>query len=222
MKQLAIYFFILVMLACSQKKESGPVTKESLLKYGAENPETGVVIETDLGVIKLKLYEDTPLHRANFVKLIKEGHYDDGDFYRIITYFMIQGGDAENQPKYTIPAEFNSKYIHKRGTVSMARVDENNPNKESSSAEFFVVHGGPYTEEEVEEEARALGLNLTPEQKQTYVREGGYMSLDQQYTIFGEVVEGLDVVDKIAREKVHGIEKPKRKIAFKISVVNKI
>src|SRR5687768_7768316 len=80
MKKIIICFVMAMALACSQQKESRSVTKESLLKYGAENPETGVVIETDHGMIKLKLYKDTPLHRANFVKLIKEGHYEEGDF----------------------------------------------------------------------------------------------------------------------------------------------
>lgn len=222
------YAFILVMLisvlSCS-KKERVVITKENLrevlTQYGKENPENIVIIETDKGTIRLRLYEDTPLHRANFVKLIKEGHYDAGDFYRIVYEFMIQGGDAENQLPYTIPAEFNPKYIHKKGALSMARLDENNPEMESSAAEFFIIHGSRYTADDVEIEAKDLGLTLTDEQKKVYMTQGGYMSLDQRYTVFGEVIEGQEVVDQIAQEKIFNVDKPLRKIPFKISVMVK-
>ena len=103
----------------------------------------------------------------------------------------------------------------------MARVDENNPNKESSAAEFFIVHGERYNAEDVDFEAHNLGLYLTPEQKATYAAIGGYMSLDNQYTTFGEVTEGIDVVDKIASVKVFNVDKPIQKIPFKISLVKK-
>ena len=103
----------------------------------------------------------------------------------------------------------------------MARVDENNPEKESSSTEFFIVHGNRYTLEDVDFEAKKLGLTLTPEQKQLYASNGGYMTLDQEYTVFGEVIEGLDVVDKIAHEKVFNEDVPLKKIPFTISVSKK-
>ena len=101
----------------------------------------------------------------------------------------------------------------------MARSDENNPNMESSSTEFFIVHGSKYADYQVETEVENLGLSLTPEQKQTYMNEGGYMSLDQQYTTFGEVVEGLEVIDKIAAVKVYNEDKPLKKIPFRISLI---
>lgn len=101
----------------------------------------------------------------------------------------------------------------------MARVSENNPEKQSSASDFFIIHGGRYTEEDVEIDSKNLNLSLTPEQKQAYITEGGYMELDQQYTVFGEVTEGLDVVDKIASEKVFDVDKPLKKIPFKISLV---
>jgi len=102
----------------------------------------------------------------------------------------------------------------------MARSDENNPGLESSSTEFFIVHGSKYADYQVDEQLSESGLSLTPEQKNMYTSEGGYMSLDQQYTIFGEVVEGLDVIEKIAEQKVHQEDKPLRKIPFKITLVN--
>src|ERR1044072_7268968 len=135
-----IFFCVSVLLLSCGKKETVLVTKENLREvltaYGKENPENEVLIETSFGNIRLKLYEDTPLHRANFVKLIKDGYYDESLFYRIVYEFMIQGGDTKKKLDYRIPAEFNSKYIHKKGALSMARVDENNPDKESSSTEF--------------------------------------------------------------------------------------
>ena len=210
--------------SCTTRKEPVVITpqnlREVLTAYGKENPEDEVLIETSYGNISLKLYPETPLHRANFVKLIKEDYYKDSDFYRIASEFMIQGGDLNKKPVYRIPAEFVPKYIHKRGALSMARVDDNNPEKESSAAEFFIVQGERYAREDVEMEARNQGLTLTPEQIDTYVSIGGYISLDKQYTTFGEVTSGLDVVDKIAAVKVYN-EKPLKKIPFKISVVSK-
>jgi len=214
---------LLISFSCGQKEIL--VTKDNLREvlttYGKNNPENEVLIETSFGNIRLQLYEDTPFHRANFVKLIKDGYYDEAEFYRIVYEFMIQGGDLKKKLDYRIPAEFNPKYIHKKGALSMARVDENNPEKESSSTEFFIVHGGRYTEEDVDFEARNLGLTLTPEQKQLYATQGGYMTLDHEYTVFGEVTEGLDVVDKIAHAKVFNEDTPLKKIPFKISVVEK-
>lgn len=192
-----------------------------LTRYGKENPENEVLIETDFGNMRLRLYDETPLHRANFVKLIKDDHYNEGEFYRVFYKFMIQGGDLKKQFNYRIPAEFNSKYFHKKGALSMAREDENNPNLESSSTEFFIVHGGRYTDYQVDEEAANLHLSLTPEQRKTYMESGGYMSLDHQYTVFGEVIEGLDVIDKIASVKVYNEDKPLKKIPFRISLTKR-
>ncbi len=216
------FLFLLIAISCSKPK--GPtITQENVVEvlttYGKENPENGVMIETSFGTIKLKLYEDTPLHRANFVKLIKEGIYDNADFHRIVFEFMIQGGDMNQKLKYRIPAEFNPKYFHKKGALSMARVSENNPEKQSASTEFFIIHGGSYSEEDIDVDAQNLSLTLTPEQRQTYLAKGGYMELDQQYTVFGELTEGMDVVDAIAKEKVYDVDKPLKRILFKISLI---
>lgn len=212
---------LLVLAGCEQKK--GPAitqqnVREVLTQYGKENPETNVTIETSFGVMRLRLYEDTPLHRANFVKLIKEGDFKDAEFYRIVYEFMIQGGEKTLQLPYRIPSEFNSKYIHKKGALSMARMMDNNPNMESSAEQFFIIHGTRYSKEDLEAEMRYFGLNLTPEQKRLYMTEGGSMDLDQKFTVFGEVTEGLEVVEKIARQQVPGTEAPLRKIPFKISL----
>ena len=220
------YIFLIPLIVLTVSCDKKPVTeinpgnvKDELLRYGKENPENEVLIETEYGSMRLRLYSDTPLHRANFIKNIKEGIYDDAKFYRIYYQFMIQAGIYPKELNYTVPAEFNLAHIHKKGALSMARGDENNPEKESSPTEFFIVHGSRYADYQVEQELENLGLTLTPEQKETYMTTGGYMSLDQEYTTFGEVVEGLEVIDKIAAVKVFNEDKPLRKIALKISVL---
>jgi peptidyl-prolyl cis-trans isomerase B (cyclophilin B) len=213
---------LFILVSCA-KKEAIVITPENLknvlTQYGKENPENEVVIETSHGTIRLKLYDDVPMHRANFVKNIKEGYYDNADFYRVAREFMIQGGDLNKKLNYRIPAEFSPKYYHKRGALSMARTDNDNPNKESSSTEFFIVQGERYADWDIDQQAKDLGLQLTPEQRQVYLTQGGYLSLDQQYTVFGEVIEGLEVVDKIAGAKIYNEDKPVAKIPMKISVV---
>jgi cyclophilin family peptidyl-prolyl cis-trans isomerase len=223
MRRITLLFILsTALIGCDKKKESIEITRENLTEvltaYGKANPENEVTIQTEMGTIKLKLYDETPLHRANFIKLIKEGTYENASFYRIFYQFMIQGGIFPNELPYTIPAEFNTKYIHKKGALSMAQSEDNNPNRESSSSEFFIVHGSTYMGYQVENDEQNFKLELTPEQKQIYQTQGGYMSLDQQYTVFGEVTEGLDVVDKIASEKVYDGDKPVKKIPLQISV----
>jgi peptidyl-prolyl cis-trans isomerase B (cyclophilin B) len=222
MNKICIALLIALAFSC-EKNERTEITnenlKETLAKYGKDNPETQVLIETSFGNMRIRLYEETPLHRANFIKNIKEGVYEDALFYRVVYQFMIQAGIYPKELAYTVPAEFNTQYIHKKGALSMARGDENNPGLESSSTEFYIIHGSRYTDYQVAQDTEEFKLNLTPEQKNIYMTEGGYMSLDQQYTVFGEVVEGLDVIEKIASVKVHNVDKPLRKIELKISVV---
>jgi cyclophilin family peptidyl-prolyl cis-trans isomerase len=220
---LLLFISLATVITSCSKKEGVVITqqnvREVLTQYGQQNPENEVIIDTDFGTLRLHLYEDTPLHRANFVKLIKEGHYDEAEFYRVFFQFMIQGGDLRHQLNYMIPAEFNTTHIHKKGALSMARQDEDNPHLQSSSTEFFIVHGARYADYQITDEVQNLGLTLTPEQRNTYLNEGGYISLDQRYTVFGEVVEGLEVIDKIAGVKVFQEDKPLKKIPFSIRVV---
>jgi peptidyl-prolyl cis-trans isomerase B (cyclophilin B) len=218
-----LFCFVPIALfsSCSEKKGeviTSDNVREVLTRYGKANPENEVIMKTEFGTMRIRLYEDTPLHRANFVKLIKEGHYENAEFYRIFYQFMIQGGDFEHQLNYMIPAEFNTKYIHKKGALSMARQDEDNPDLQSSSTEFFIVQGGKYADYQVNDELENLGLTITDEQRQIYMTQGGYMSLDQQYTVFGEVVEGLEVIDKIASVKVYNQDKPLKKIPVEIQL----
>jgi cyclophilin family peptidyl-prolyl cis-trans isomerase len=224
MKQyLCIILSFVVLISCKEKQpDAVQITqtnlRDVLTTYGKENPDSVVFIETAYGNLKIKLYKDTPLHRANFIKLVKEGRYENAKFYRIFYQFMIQGGIFPAELPYTIPAEFNPNHIHKKGALSMARSDENNPDLESSSTEFFIVHGSTYADYQVDNEAENYKLKVTPEQKQIYMKQGGYMSLDQQYTVFGEVVEGLEIIDKIASVKTFEGDKPMKEIPLKITL----
>jgi cyclophilin family peptidyl-prolyl cis-trans isomerase len=225
MKHITIVFSLLLFVGCSEKKEYTPIdptkVREQLMAYGDKNPENEVLIETEFGAIRVRLYDDTPLHRANFIKNIKEGVYDDATFYRVISQFMVQAGIYPRELGYTIPAEITPKYIHKKGALAMARSDEDNPDYESSSSEFFIVQGSRYADYQVETDMENFGLQLTPEQKETYMTAGGYMSLDQRYTTFGEVIEGLEVIDKIAAVKTHDGDKPLRPINVTVRIAEK-
>ena len=162
------------------------------------------VIETTLGDLKVKLYENTPLHKANFEKLVKEKTYDGVIFHRVIQDFMIQGGNpATKDSSYVegdkIPAEFVPENIHKKGALAAARMgDFVNPEKASSPTQFYIVQGKPVSEDELKNMESRGSKSWTPEQKEVYKTIGGTPFLDMDYTVFGEVLEGLDVVDKIA------------------------
>lgn len=198
-----------------QKKQWVSLTNDNLEKvltqYGKENPETLVLLKTSKGNMKIKLYENTPLHRANFIRLIKNNFYNQTMFYRVVNHFMIQGGDSDDWERqsikqkmgnYTIPAEFRDENIHKKGALAMAREYENNPEKRSVSFEFFFVQGTKYTEGELRGAEQQYGLHISPEHKEIYKTLGGCPHLDGQHTVFGQVIEGLNVIDSIAAVKV--------------------
>jgi cyclophilin family peptidyl-prolyl cis-trans isomerase len=240
MNRLFYGLFLLFALAGCQKKVTPEEQKKLryeleagvpqnnvrtfLTEYGAENPETEVLIATSLGKMKVKLYEDTPLHRANFIRLVKGGYYDNTVFYRILRGFMIQGGHAneiENTADlYTVPAEIKRHHFHKKGALAMARYDDNvNPKRESSAHNFYLVQGTPLSIPELEDIAQEKGLTLTPEQRKLYPEMGGSPTLDEQYTVFGEVTEGLDVLDKIANYPVNIEDRPLKPIYVTMKVL---
>jgi peptidyl-prolyl cis-trans isomerase B (cyclophilin B) len=184
-----------------------------------------VLMETTEGNMKIKLYDETPLHRDNFVKLVKSGFYNGLIFHRVIKGFMIQGGDPMSKnptpnaeygtggPGYTIPAEFNSKLIHKKGALAAART--NNPEKASSGSQFYIVQG---EKANISENLKnGFKLNYTPEQIEAYKTIGGTPTLDGEYTVYGEVIEGLDVIDKIANTKTKPSDRPLKDV-----IINKI
>ena len=174
--------------------------------------ETVVVIKTSMGTIKAKLYNDTPKHRDNFLKLVNEGWYNGSPFHRVIRDFMIQGGqnaDGRLDPGYTVPAEIKGNYFHKKGALAAARMpDQVNPKKASSGSQFYIVQGRVYDDNWLDMFENRSGKVLSARQRQTYKTIGGTPHLDGDYTVFGEVTEGLDVVDKIAAVKTGGQDVP--------------
>ena len=189
----------------------------------AQEKETLVLIKTTKGDITVKLYNDTPLHRDNFIKLINEGWYNNSPFHRVINNFMIQGGHNEDgsvDPGYTIPAEFRANHFHKKGVLAAARQgDYVNPKKESSGCQFYIVQGQVLSEAQVQMYQQRLGKTFTQEQIEAYTTVGGTPHLDGEYTVFGEVVEGMDVIDKIAGVKTGYQDVPVEPVTMTIEIL---
>ena len=185
-----------------------------------------------MGVIVIRLYDATPKHRDNFVKLVKQGFYDSLLFHRIIQGFMIQGGDPLSKnakpgemlgmgggDMERIPAEFNPQLIHKKGALCAAR--DGNPEKASSACQFYIVQGKPSANEELDMIGQQNGIKYTPEQKKIYNTIGGTPFLDMSYTVYGEVVSGIEVVDKIAAAEKEPGDRPKKDIRMKMELMKK-
>lgn len=182
---------------------------------------TLILIKTTKGDIKIKLYNETPLHRDNFIKLVSENYFNDVLFHRVIKGFMIQTGDPDSKnapagkmlgnggPVYNIPAEIIPGLIHKKGAIAAARTgDATNPKRESSGSQFYIVQGKKYTDEELDMFETRMKIKFTRDQRNTYKTIGGTPHLDGAYTIFGEVVEGLEIVDDIAYVKCDKNDRP--------------
>lgn len=188
-----------------------------------------VILTTDSGNIKITLYNETPKHRDNFLKLIKEGFYDGLLFHRVIFGFMIQGGDPKSrnarpgellgnggENMESIPAEIIfPKYFHRRGCIAAAREgDSTNPERASSACQFYIVWGRRMNEQMMNDVQEQLDkatngtVKLTPEIREAYYKYGGTPHLDGQYTVFGEITEGLDVIDKIQRAETDYNDRP--------------
>ncbi len=236
-----------------------------------------VRLETTMGNITVKLYNETPKHRDNFIKLVKEQAYDNTSFHRVIKNFMIQGGDIQNKKlnyptDYTIPAEFNPALFHKKGALAAARLGDNiNPEKASSSCQFYIVTGNVFTTSQLtdmgkqinqvrldstlqqvtrrhlkeiltlrksndkeglsalrntiyaearKEVAQQAPFSFTPEQIQAYTTIGGAPHLDGAYTIFGEVIEGMEVVEQIEKVETDKNDRPGKEVCIiKASIV---
>lgn len=187
---------------------SGNAQKDSILKK--KDRKRDVLIQTTMGDIVVRLSDSTPLHRDNFLRLVKIGYFDSVLFHRVIKDFMIQGGDPNSKratkgqalgnggPSYRIPAEFRQTLFHKKGVIAAAR--DNNPEKASSGSQFYIVQGKKFTDTELDnlQKTRLEGRAIPVVQREVYKTIGGTPHLDQNYTVFGEVVKGLEVVDKIA------------------------
>lgn len=183
------------------------------IKLRQKDRKKDIKLITTAGTIVLRLYDSTPLHRDNFLRLVKSHFYDSILFHRVIKNFMIQAGDPNSKqaqagqplgnggPAYTIPAEFRPTLFHKKGVLAAARQGDNvNPEKKSSAGQFYIVQGKTFTDQQLDsiEAARLHGYKLPQAHREVYKTIGGTPQLDQSYTVFGEVVRGFEVVDKIA------------------------
>jgi cyclophilin family peptidyl-prolyl cis-trans isomerase len=198
-----------------------------------------VLIRTDYGNMTVKLYNETPLHRDNFIKLVEEGFYNDLLFHRVISNFMIQGGDPNSKgaaadvslgqggPGYQIDAEILPQFYHKKGALAAARQpDQVNPQRKSNGSQFYIVQGKLQNAQIVMniEERKNLsnpGLNYAYSDKalSDYANIGGAPHLDGEYTIFGEVIEGLGVIDKIGRTAVNGSSRPLEDVKMTMEIL---
>lgn len=203
----------------AQNKSAKPVATNT-------TKETLIEIKTNYGTMIAKLYNSTPLHRDNFIKLVKQGFYDSLLFHRVISGFMIQGGDPSSKNAAAeamlgagsapglerVPAEFRPNLFHKKGALAAAR--DGNPEKASSNCQFYIVQG-------VKDTASArMKPTTTTMQKETYARMGGTPFLDQEYTVFGEVFMGMDVIDKIATVQTGQNDRPEKNVIMTIKILN--
>jgi cyclophilin family peptidyl-prolyl cis-trans isomerase len=192
-----------------------------------------VRIKTSYGQVIIRLYNETPKHRDNFIKLTKKGFYNGTLFHRVIQNFMIQGGDPDSKKAkagtelgngdvgYTVPAEFSDTLFHKKGVLAAARDD--NPTKASSGCQFYIVEGKRYTNEDLDklEQGRLKGHKVPEWQREWYRSVGGTAQLDHSYTVYGEVVSGLDMVDRIAAVKKDAKDRPLEDVPMTVELLKK-
>lgn len=180
-----------------------------------------VLLKTTVGDVRIKLYDQTPLHRDNFIKLVNEGYYNGMLFHRVIRDFMVQTGDPDSKtarsgqrlgsggPNYTIDAEIEPSLFHKRGAVAAARLgDAMNPKRASSGSQFYIVLGERYSQQMLDTLVNRYGIKLSDEQREVYINDGGTPHLDGAYTVFGQVSEGLEIVDMIQNAATDAYDRP--------------
>jgi len=202
-----------------------------LMSQSCTHKDTYVLIKTDYGNMKVRLYNNTPKHRDNFLKLTKEGFYDSLLFHRVIQNFMIQGGDpdskhakagdllGEGDVGYYIDNEFDPDLVHKKGVIAAAR--DNNPEKASSGCQFYIVQGQKFTDSQLDQLEEQYHDKLPESHRQIYKTIGGTPHLYfLKFTVFGEVVEGLETIDKIAEAQTDENDRPLQDIRMEIKIVN--
>lgn len=208
MKKIAVLGFLLML--------AGTITL-------AQQKTVKFIIHTDYGDIKGYLYNDTPKHRDNFVKLVNEGWYDGSVFHRVINEFMIQGGHSGSgqvDPGYKIPAEILPNHFHKKGALAAARMgDPVNPKRESSGSQFYIVQGKVFNDPTLDMMEQQSEKQFTEEQRKAYTTVGGTPHLDGGYTVFGQIADGFDVIDKIAAVKTKPGDRPVNDVKMTIEII---
>ncbi|MBG9376111.1 peptidylprolyl isomerase [Panacibacter sp. DH6] len=237
MKKLVFVFLVFALAHTTFAQTAKPKTTTAPKTTTPVAKGRLVQLTTDYGTMVIRLYDSTPLHRDNFIKLVKQGFYDSLMFHRIIQQFMIQGGDPDSKNAEAgqqlgagsapgaerIPAEFRSNLIHKKGALAAAR--DNNPDKASSNCQFYIVQGQTYNDTalnmmECNVRQEDPGFRFTDAQRKIYKTIGGTPFLDQNYTVFGEVIKGLDVLDKIAALPKDGNDRPTQDVRMKMKMLN--
>ena len=219
-----LFFIGIIFSVCAQRVDS---------HVSYKNIDYYVLVETEYGNMTIKLYNETPKHRDNYLILVSEGFYDSLLFHRVINHFMIQGGDptsknatpgqmlGEGTLGYTIPAEFDTNLFHKKGVLAAARQgDEVNPMKASSASQFYLVQGQVWNDTILNMMQMQMRKKFTPRQIEAYKTVGGTPHLDGDYTVFGEVVEGIDVIDKIAAVPCDRFNRPIQDVRMKMKIVD--
>jgi len=202
------------------------------LTYAAKPKYQYVKITTAKGECIIRLYNETPLHRDNFLKLAKDRYYNGTIFHRVIKDFMIQGGDPDSKnadsaatlgnggPKYTVPAEFRDSLFHKKGVLAAAR--DNNPEKASSGSQFYLVQGKIFTDEQLNNvEKNRLKHQIPAYQREVYKTLGGTPHLDRNYTAYGEVIKGIEMIDNIAAVETGNANRPKADVKMTVTILKK-
>ncbi|MEN8138142.1 MAG: peptidylprolyl isomerase [Bacteroidota bacterium] len=243
----ALIFFASVLTSCNtetkKKNKSVPkkvkiVKKKTVLtnenavdfltKYGKEHPETIIEISTNYGDMQVKLYEDTPLHRANFLYLINEKYYNGTFFHRVVKGFMIQAGNTDNWGTsgkrakigtYKLPAEIKANRFHKKGALAASRSYVDNPDKLTFPFEFYIVQGHTFDKQTMDMVEEQYKKKISTEQRKEYYRIGGTPHLDGEHTVFGEVIEGFDTIDKIASVQTDKGEWPEINVVIQMRII---
>ncbi|NNE30101.1 MAG: PKD domain-containing protein [Saprospiraceae bacterium] len=197
-----------------------------------------VEMSTEFGKVIIELSDETPQHRDNFIKLVEDGYYEDLLFHRVIDGFMIQGGDPQSRkagpdsnlgsggPGYLVPAEFRESLAHVKGAIAAARTGgPGNPEKESSGSQFYIVHGQPVSEGDIRRNESRRDMYYSPQLKEEYLEKGGTPFLDGEYTVFGKVISGLEVIDKLAAVETdgdppRGQSRPKENLKMNFKIVD--
>ena len=219
------------------KKKDALITNYNVIKkltaYGRINPETKIKIRTSFGSIKIKLYEDTPLHRANFIMLIKKKYFDSTLFYRVIRNFMIQGGNSDRDNvfhkmakigNYKIPSEIKKEHLHTRGALAMAvqeqyYLDSNKHDKNSSPYNFYIVQNPRVTDKYMDDLEKQFDIKIGKNKRRIYKKYGGNPHLDNDYTVFGKVYAGMNIVDKICSVLTDANNRPLKNIFLTIEII---
>lgn len=191
-----------------------------------------VELETEFGSMLIQLYDDTPKHQENFTKLVEQGFYDSLLFHRVIDGFMIQGGDPESKnadagkplgsggPGYKLDAEFVDTLVHLKGVLAAARQgDQVNPQKKSSGSQFYIVQGRPLTDDQLNRIEAQKGIRYPKKIREAYKSQGGTPFLDREYTVFGKVIKGMEVIDEIAKVQTDPRDRPTKDIIMKMRLI---